>query len=1120
MNLMQRVKSYENIHLAYYRVKNSTMNRELYIKQEEEVFYRSMPGVLEYIVKIFKGEEFFSFSYLEQLDKPKKLVEGIWETRPLIKTAFFEAVIAQCITNILADQIKLLLPIENCAYKVKESNSLYFYEFWRKGYSKFVNNELNAIYSEKYTHVIETDIEQFYPSINTKLLLRDIKEYLCIDELSEVDQFIAWLEKILKIPIKHNGKLEQIKGLPQGPLYSPILAIFYIRHCFDKIKKDFPRIRCFSYVDDIRIYCESEEQAVEIFSVLEEWFNKKDLRLNKKKTNILPVAREKHLEAMVMSKASNLNRAIRDEVILTSDGKSQMKTRLKALVQEATESFENAADKGDKFVDKITRFVNYRLTKLTSALDSREEWFSQLDTLTMDSNIAAVLYTLYLGADSFEQKKAFNNKLQQILERSEVQIKLSYVKYLLIQYLFKWSPLELMLTDIEANEYMQSCLGQEQEIYFKAGLSNMHKNWYEVFNSLFKSKKIKDRELKVLVFNLGHKKLPQPYSDYAIFDSKLTINVGKLRYHYLNINIDLPDYLKNEEFKGVSYYLFNKADFEWSIENDPKLITFKDFILNNDKNDIKEVVKRLFTWLHVQLQYETKRIPCSIAHPSYIWIDLQFHKIVIYGNPVWEHDALFKRSPNLLWKKAFIELFSIIFNFDLENNSFVPFMSVWQYRIYRVLVSKNFSLKIFVELVLDVLNNRSEGVIDLEQLKLDHLIGHYIKDSNLHDNLIVVSQFVKDSWSNGSKDCHFFTIHNQDHARYLIYKIHEIVEKSAFCIFINKKEAFRLFAACYLHDIGMLAEPSKWRLNDCKKQDISNLLLDVSTILKIGIKGTKKTKLDLPLPFIYDIHSHVERMRESIVREEHPFVSEKELVTDYPRLPLTVAERRDIGIISAAHGSSKSKVKHVPYVLHDGWHPIKLRLLSLLLRIADLCDVSKDRVRKEVLERNYNRMSETSIFHWIKHLSVDKLMITFDEPSSVGAPTYINLSIIHNYIPKGSLTKSKLLKHCGQSCKLKFVDDEIGPVIDCPLPEKDSDFKYFDKKNCNITCAFVNEAYRWFYAEVLHINSYFTDHRIDVRINLSIKLDKCVKPDFEYISNRNIQETAQEFMYNYLSSTR
>jgi len=495
----------------------------------------------------------------------------------------------------------------------------------------------------------------------------------------------------------------------------------------------------------------------------------------------------------------------------------------------------------------------------------------------------------------------------------------------------------------------------------------------------------------------------------------------------------------------------------------------------------------------------------------------------LLGNPAWQLDYIFEETPSSLWKKSFTSLFQVLFNIDLSKGINIfkkswtsaqsPLLYFWQYRILNYLFSNKFSLFSFIIYMEKVLSEEEDNtIVSAEQIKLDHIVKHYVTDVEHRDNLIIIANFVEGSWKNGSKECYFFTLHNHEHARYLIYRLHEIFERTGFSIYLNSKEAFRLFAACFLHDIGMLSEPAKYRLYDIREDDIQNLQDEVNQILQVAVaRDPDDIKLDLQQ--IYEIFSNVERVRESIVRNEHPNISEKELVGDFPELPLSVAERRDIGIISVAHGWNKDKVKNITDDLHDGRHPIHLRLLSLLLRIADLSDVSKERIRREVLERNHHRMSTTSVFHWIKHLSVDKL--TIEHRESENGITNIIFTIHHNYLPSGYILTQVLEDKCGAYCKRNDSNELKNFIVKGKNLGSGSYYNYFEPTNCDITCAFINESYRSFFEEIIFINEYFSERDIPVQFDLKIVKSDHSQVDFYFVKNRNNAISAQDFMFQY-----
>jgi hemerythrin len=934
-----------------------------------------------------------------------------------------------------------------------------------------------------------------------------------------------WIEKILDIYFEIDDNEFKV-GLPQGPLHSPLFALFYIRDCFNIIKQEYPRINCFGYVDDLRIYSEySVEIANSILLCLKSYMEKKRISLNDSKTIIANITQHKEREANLMSKASNLGRAIRDEVIISSEGLEEMRQRLRKLINEISEIYSGEETQKNKLTERLQKFVDYRLVKL---INSNDDWYKQLEkTFSGDylkANIVAMWHILFIKAETVAMKRAFLSKLRALIFSEEAQ-SFSYVKFLAYKYLFKYSPSELRLSDDELMENFSRLITRNMEsVYVKAILSSMHQNWIPHIPILrILTANTKDSELASLCYKNGLiDEVPSRYKRH-VFQPRLIQNNEELIFESSKIIIRDPiRYLEDEDLKMIRYKLLKYDEKgNWRVQNTGMLDSLNDVSWHNDEQ-IKGLLKSLISWLKVQIKIEDQRVPSSVVDPDYIWLDNSGH-IYLLGNPAWQLDYLFEKTPSSLWRKSFVSLFQVLFNIDLSDginvfkkswtSSQSPLLYHWQYRILNFLFSRKFSLSMFLQQMDKVLSDmEGNTIVAVEQIKLDLVVKHYVTDIEHRDNLILIANFVEGSWKNGSKECYFFTLHNHEHARYLVYRLHEIFERSGFSIYLNSKEAFRLFSACFLRDLGMLSEPTKHRLNDTNKKDIQHLQNEIRQILQVAA-ARYPGSVNLDLQQIYEVFSNVERVRENIVRVEHPNISEKELVGDYPDLPLSVAERRDIGIISAAHGWGKAEVSNITDDLHDGKHPIHLRLLSLLLRIADLSDVSKERVRREVLERNYHRMSDPSVFHWIKYLSVDKL--TIEHRDLDNGVTDIIFIICHNYLPTGSILTEVLERTCGINCK-KVDSNDMNDFIDRGANlGRGSYYNYFERSQCDITCAFINESYRWFYAEIIFINEYFRENVIPVSFDLRIVKTEQSQVDFNFIRNRNNVASVQEFMFRY-----
>lgn len=1123
LSLMERASNYRNIHLAYLRTKNNFMNLELKNHFEIENFEKNIPEIYDDIRNILLKNQKHEFKPLEVLQKPKKKKKGIWDKRPIARIYFFDAVVIQSIINILSEELRFMLPISNFGYRLNSYDSQNMYQYWKDGYSQFVNKEIEISNNKRFEYVIELDIKNFYPSIDRDLLLADIKNVLVIKEEDNV--FIDWIEIILNLKaFTVEGEAYIPDGLPQGPLYSPLFALFYIRDYSESITNTSVSAACFSYVDDIKVYCETIEEAKNIEVKFSQYLKERRLEINKEKSSIKQINTNKKNEIKLMSKASNLDRALRDELIVSSKDKDEMKEKLNNLKKEIREQHIGSDESESKIEERLKRFVDYRLIKLLD--NDFKNWSDELTLHTsidnLDSNFVAMWHALYLSASTRKQKLIFIDRLLNLQTQHNFE-EINYVEYIIQTYLLKWSPHEMKISIKKINKILDIGLSQKSLVMKKALLKNIHSDWIPYVNNYIESIfPYADEELKNLLDKYSHN------TDFQINNNHKRLIVDEESViHFTSDSFNIKeDYLASEKIKNINYTLLEQKEnfLACSIDNSFQNISE----INLSDLEIQKLLFNLVKWLDTQFNFTDERIPCSVFHPDYIYIKEGLIQII--GNPLHEEDIYYYHSPDHLWKKALTELiqtlYKIKFNEGIDIFNEFKSISLWKYRVIKRIQHKNFTIKDFISFILSMTSVEDQQVpISFEQISLNNIFNHYIKDFESFDKLLLISNFVENSWKNGAKECNFYTLHNHEHARYLIKNIHEIIMNSDFSIYLNSKEAFRLFAACYLHDIGMLSAPDNDMLNDTNRKDVASMYSNVSNILTKTTSRTKSKNKELKLPYIYDIHSEVEKIREGIVRDEHPNVSEKELVTDYPHLPLTVAERRDIGLISSAHGAYKSEINNLSELLHDENHPIQLKLLSLLLRLADLSDVSKDRVRKEIIERNYDRMEDESIFHWIKHLSVDNFNIEMERPKHSTEPLLIKLSITHNYLPTGNIPKTTLNKKCGIGCKFVLSDNGLeGGTLEGfyeegkkSIKEKGCDFKYFEDTTCNLTCAFVNKSYNWFYAEIVYLNMYLSKKNINVQFDLNIMQSEHANKDFYYIFNRNEKHTAQEFMHNYFS---
>jgi len=156
---------------------------------------------------------------------------------------------------------------------------------FRKGISRQRAIELfkNAV-NEGYHYVIESDIEEFFPSVNLGILQLLIDHY--IPGKDTVTK--SAIKKLLLNGYKESGKLyERTRGLAQGSPLSPLFANLYLDTFDEQIAE--MNLRLIRYADDFVILARSRQEAEEALHKTESLLSDIGLKLKKEKTAIKSV---------------------------------------------------------------------------------------------------------------------------------------------------------------------------------------------------------------------------------------------------------------------------------------------------------------------------------------------------------------------------------------------------------------------------------------------------------------------------------------------------------------------------------------------------------------------------------------------------------------------------------------------------------------------------------------------------------------------------------------------------------------------------------------------------------------------------------------------------------------
>ena len=132
--------------------------------------------------------------------------------------------------------------------------------------------------------VVDVDIENFFDTIDHKLLIKAIHHY-CKDKW-----VLLYVTRWLKAGIVQQDKVEisRLTGTPQGGVISPLLANLFLHVSFDAwMLKEHPEKPFERYADDIVVHCKTEKQARYMLKKIETRFKKCQLKLHPTKSKIV-----------------------------------------------------------------------------------------------------------------------------------------------------------------------------------------------------------------------------------------------------------------------------------------------------------------------------------------------------------------------------------------------------------------------------------------------------------------------------------------------------------------------------------------------------------------------------------------------------------------------------------------------------------------------------------------------------------------------------------------------------------------------------------------------------------------------------------------------------------------
>lgn len=508
-----------------------------------------------------------------------------------------------------------------------------------------------------------------------------------------------------------------------------------------------------------------------------------------------------------------------------------------------------------------------------------------------------------------------------------------------------------------------------------------------------------------------------------------------------------------------------------------------------------------------------EKLSSVLSQNTEIW--LGFNKNDSFNKTIYKYSNNYKR--NIL--NSYI---STIFNIDISND--IEFIKLDKrplkyYELRIMLYIRNKSVKIecfkaFLTAIFDSITETNYEKVDFSLIEVLNIFKTHVRSAELIDNLILVHKYVSSVWRNGSRFLYFYTLHNQEHSIELIKSSVNICKMFDF-LQIKSIDYYILFLACYLHDISMILQPSidSFLENNSQTDEIYSSFLKFKQELFYDVDLDElhfdnKSKIKLVMK---DAFERVNYYSESISRDNHVASSASFIKSssdlDFIDLPI----RAVVSAVSAAHGANCTDI----YGLKSNAKSdiVSEKYMMILLRIADLLDIAKDRVSLDILDRNIANMPKISQYHWITHSAIDKFEIEseykfqnqdFDNKNFISVlkrENFIETIIVQIYLNTSNLTNVKPLncKNVSSTLNLdnEFIEIEIGKGKKCT-------------GKCNFLCKWMCHKNAYLLPELNALQQYIErtpnlNFTTQIKVKLNFNNAKALKSDYFDIVNEQIR---------------
>lgn len=266
-----------------------------------------------------------------------------------------------------------------------------------------------------------------------------------------------------------------------------------------------------------------------------------------------------------------------------------------------------------------------------------------------------------------------------------------------------------------------------------------------------------------------------------------------------------------------------------------------------------------------------------------------------------------------------------------------------------------------------------------------------------------------------------FTDHSVDHSDHLCSIVDSLTEPISERRALSDQEAFVVYAACYLHDVGM------------QHQNAGN-----TDVIKQVLKDTGQHWSDLSVDsqrqLLRDYHNKISaEMVRSCVNEGYPILGITLTIDDSPGYIASLCE---------AHCLPTDGAKYLELTAQGP--QLRMPVLSALLRMADILDES--RRRAQLYREQTVALDLTSRMHWWRHYYVENvsfdgttqcITIWFDFPKArrneyADLVPELQLPFLKDELDR----QAPALADAGLYWSLKTAISPAGSTVAAPMPDE------------------------------------------------------------------------------------